>query len=175
MAGLTVETSKISGFYNTTVKKYDGLFGDQGLTEIALVPRIRLQTGDILELLEDVVMPDGNVRVHNEDYKGKAVIYMTCKVMDSRGRFVGYQVYNASMLYAMPTTSYKDSRQYSPLTKILSRDEKNALVEKVVNTNKDLIESVKEGMKFRVTRIFSEWEKGGDKDAPRRYQWGQIL
>jgi hypothetical protein len=75
----------------------------------------------------------------------------------------------------MPTTSYKDARQYSPLTKILSRDDKNALVEKVVNTNKELIESVKEGMKFRVTRIFSEWEKGGDKDAPRRYQWGQIL
>jgi hypothetical protein len=177
MAGLFagIETSKIGGMYKTSTRKYEGLFGDDKdqLTEIDLVPRIKLQTGDTIVLLESIVDESGDILTG--EWNGKPIPYMACQVLDARGRHVGYQVYNASILYAMPTVSYKDSRMYSPITRILSRNEQNAVVEKAVNTNKELVESVKKGMRFRITRIFSEWEKSSDKDAPRRYMWSQTL
>lgn len=172
MAGkLTIDSSKIAGFAKVEYADFANLFGDAAnqLKESPVVPRIRLQVGDVIELLDDVVNDDGKIYVGKTPFdNGKLVPHMLVKVT-AKDRFIGYQVYNVSMLYNVPSGSYKYARQYVPIGRIAPLPEGAPDTEV---TNKEIIQSLKKSMRFKVTAIYDEYEDGNK--APRRYQWAVL-
>lgn len=169
MAGF--DYSKIAGFAKVEYADFATLFGDapNQLRESPIVPRIRLQVGDVIEILEDVVNKDGKIYVGKTPFdNGKLVPHMLVKVT-AKDRLIGYQVYNCSMLYNVPSGSYKNARQYVPIGRLVPLPEGAADTEV---TNKEIIQSLKANMRFKVTAIYDEYEDGNK--APRKYQWSVL-
>lgn len=175
MAGIIVDKSKIAGFRKMTAVNFDSLWeGNDALAEVDLVKPVMLQTGDFVTILEDCKNEKGEC--YTDLFKGKPVINVMVEITDSRQRHVGYQMVNASMFASYPSVNYKDHRLHSPITEIVLPDDEGNLKPIAVNSNKQLYLALKAGVKFRVTRVFNEWEdESREKRPARKYQWAQVI